>query len=209
MRVLILEDTKSDLELLQRELSSCKFDCVCEVASNEKRYRELLTGFLPQLILSDYALPSFTGAQAFRIARGICPDVPFIIVSGTIGEETAVQLIKEGVTDFILKDKLYQLGIKIERAINEAAERAAKKKAFEVMQRQNRELQEIAFVHAHQVRRPVASIKGLLELFDFRNPHAAINAEIVPRLAVAIDEFDEIVKRIVRKSDTSFYNANG
>jgi DNA-binding NtrC family response regulator len=201
MRVLILEDTKSDLELLQRELKRSGISCACEVAVNEKTFREMLQTFVPDLILSDYALPSFTGAAAFRIAKGMCPDVPFIIVSGTIGEETAVQLIKDGVTDFILKDNLFQLGFKIERAMKEAKERTEKKTAYEIMRRQHKELREIAFLHAHEIRRPIASIKGLLGLFDFSNPQAEINGEIIPKLLVAVDEFDAIVKNIIHKAD--------
>jgi signal transduction histidine kinase len=97
-----------------------------EVLQTREAFEEILQHTVPDLILSDYSLPTFDALSAFNIKQEICPEVPFIIVSGTIGEENAVELIKNGVTDYALKDKLFTLPIKISRALTNAGELKAK-----------------------------------------------------------------------------------
>jgi DNA-binding NtrC family response regulator len=120
LEILILEDNNFDADLIQRELvkSKVKFNAV--LVNTRDAYRAALERYRPDLILSDYAIPSFDGVAAFQMARKIYPDIPFIVVSGTIGEENAIELIKGGVADYILKDKLFSLGPKLTRAIKEA-----------------------------------------------------------------------------------------
>jgi two-component system, NarL family, sensor histidine kinase UhpB len=105
IKVLILEHDENDLELLLYELKKGKLDFVPKIVETKEQFSNALTDFCPDIILSDYSLPGFDGVTAFNIKQEICPEVPFIIVSGTIGEENAVELIKNGVTDYALKDK--------------------------------------------------------------------------------------------------------
>src|SRR5690606_11475327 len=123
LNILFLEDNQSDLDLLQRELKRSGILYKAEEASNREGSEQALKTFTPDLILSDYSLPSFTGMEAFGMAREKYPGIPFIIISGTIGEQNAVQLIKEGLTDYVMKDKLFLLAAKIGRALREARER--------------------------------------------------------------------------------------
>ncbi len=109
---------------------------------NKEQYTEALTDYCPDVILSDYSLPGFDGIAAFRIKQRVCPDVPFIIVSGTIGEENAVELIKNGVTDYSIKDKLFTVIPKIKRAIQEASERREKRETEQNLFNSQRQLAE-------------------------------------------------------------------
>jgi len=105
----------------------------------------------PDLILSDFSLPSFDGYTALAIARAKCPDVPFIFVTGTLGEEVAIETLKKGATDYVLKHRLTRLVPCIHRALGEARERADRKRAEE-QARQSREQLRALSVYLQYVR---------------------------------------------------------
>lgn len=126
IKLLILEHDENDLELLLYELKKGALDCEPKIVSTKEQFTQALTDFVPDIILSDYSLPGFDGVAAFELRQQVCPEVPFIIVSGTIGEENAVDLIKNGVTDYAIKDKLFTVIPKIERALKESNERCEK-----------------------------------------------------------------------------------
>lgn len=128
-KVLIVEHDSMDIELLRHELLKGGIDFVSENVQNEADYRAALAAFLPDIILSDYSFPSFDGLAAFRIRQSMAPDTPFLFVTGALGEETSVDLIKKGVTDFVLKDKMFTLCFKVYRALAESKERRSKYKA--------------------------------------------------------------------------------
>ncbi|MHA4895817.1 sensor histidine kinase [Pedobacter sp. PWIIR3] len=119
LRILILEDNETDADLLNRELKKSGLTYTSKVIQTLEEYQKSLIDFSPNLILSDYSMPSFDAATAFRIKQGSYSHVPFIIVSGTIGEENAVELIKDGVTDYVSKQKLFTLTNKITRALKD------------------------------------------------------------------------------------------
>lgn len=131
LRILILEDNQSDADLLQRELKKSGLVFIPEIVQTRSEFENALQNFNPDIILSDYSLPAFDAVSAFHIKQKIFPLIPFIIVSGVIGEENAVELIKNGVTDYTPKDKLFTLSTKINRALNDAKE-AKEKKAIGV-----------------------------------------------------------------------------
>ncbi|QNK64193.1 PAS domain S-box protein [Pedobacter sp. PAMC26386] len=126
LRILILEDNEADVDLLLRELKKSGLSFIAEIVQTSIEFENALQNFGPNLILSDYSLPSFDAVTAFRIKQIKHPHVPFIIVSGTIGEENVVELIKNGVTDYLSKDKLFTLSTKINRALNDTAVRKEK-----------------------------------------------------------------------------------
>lgn len=138
-RILIAEHDVRDIELLQRELKKSGIKHVSEIVGNEKEFTKSLLNFKPDIILSDYSFPSFNAPAAFEIKQKLVPDVPFIIVSGTIGEENSIELIKNGITDFVLKDNMRSLTNKINRALREAGEKRQRKQAEEqtVFERKN------------------------------------------------------------------------
>jgi PAS domain S-box-containing protein len=140
LKILILEDNETDADLLNRELKKSLSSFTSIVVQNRKDYEKAFHDFNPDIILSDYSLPAFDAAAAFHIKQYHAPHIPFIIVSGIIGEENAVELIKIGVTDYASKDKLFSLAPKIERALKETEERKEKKIIDEKLKTQTIEL---------------------------------------------------------------------
>ena len=113
-----------DRELLSAVLFGEGLPCSLAFISTEDEFREALKQPKLNLILSDFTLPGFSGAKALEIAQNERPEVPFIFVSGTIGEERAVEALKRGATDYVLKSNLDRLGAAVRRAVREARERA-------------------------------------------------------------------------------------
>lgn len=128
--LLILEDNAADAELAVRELEKEGFDVEWSLVETEKAFREALNQ-RPEVILADYDLPSFDGLSALKIKQVTSFTIPLVIVSGSIGEEFAVECIKAGATDYVLKDKLFRLGPVIKRALKEAEEYRERKQAEE------------------------------------------------------------------------------
>ena len=146
-KILIVEDTKYDYDLLLRELNKSELDFISELVETREGFEQALACFKPDIILSDYKLPSFDGISAFQIKQNTCPDIPFILISGTLGEEKAVELIKDGLTDYALKDKLFTVPLKIRRALKEAGENQRKIIAEQMLIKSEKQLakaQEIA-----------------------------------------------------------------
>lgn len=143
IRILFIEDNPDDLELLAHELKRNGIRYSACIVQTKADYERELVSFNPQVILSDYSLPSFNGLLAFQIKQNILPDVPFIIVSGTIGDENAVALIRNGITDYVLKENIYQVPLKIARALKETAERKEKAMTETLLSRSREQLQKI------------------------------------------------------------------
>jgi len=140
LKILILEDNPHDVDLLHRELKKSGLSFTSRVVQSRGEYENAINNFAPDIILSDYSLPAFDAVTAFRIKQDLSPYIPFIIVSGIIGEENAVELIKEGVTDYTPKDKLFTLSPKINRALKDSEERKEKNITTEKLKKQTAEL---------------------------------------------------------------------
>ncbi len=140
LKILILEDNGTDVDLLLRELNKSDLDFISFTIQTKQDYQTSLAEFKPHLILSDYSLPAFDAVSAFNIKEEICSHVPFIIVSGFIGEENAIDLIKNGVTDYVSKERLYTLVTKIKRALGDAEEKKEKKVTAEKLALKSAEL---------------------------------------------------------------------
>lgn len=128
LRILLLEDVPTDAELAERELRNAKISfSSTRVATKEAYLAELANK--PDIILADYSLPGFDGSEALVIAREKCPDVPFVFVSGAIGEERAIESLKSGATDYVLKQRLSRLVPAVRRALRETKERTERRLA--------------------------------------------------------------------------------
>jgi DNA-binding NtrC family response regulator len=123
-RILILEDEAWDAALAQRLLVNAGLNLVAVVVDHKASFIEQMAAFRPDIILSDYHLPGFSGQEALKIAQELYPDIPFIIWSGVLGDEAAVELIKQGATDYVLKDRPARLPSVILRALAEVRQRA-------------------------------------------------------------------------------------
>ncbi|HUJ87179.1 MAG TPA: EAL domain-containing protein [Burkholderiales bacterium] len=135
IKLLLVEDNHADAELEVRELKRAGLRVEHRLVDTETGLRRELAEFEPELILSDFSMPRFDGMSALAVAKEIDPDIPFIFVSGTLGEDYAIRALKNGATDYVLKTNLVRLPAAVERALKEAAEQAAKRRV-------ERELQE-------------------------------------------------------------------
>ena len=142
LKILCLEDSPQDVEIMRELLTDAGFDLSIDIAAIEKDYASFLRGNAYDIILSDFKLPGFDGFTALRLAREICPKVPFICVSGTIGEEAAVDLLKQGAVDYVLKDRLARLPLAIKRALDQATEKERRRQAEEALSESERKLNE-------------------------------------------------------------------
>jgi PAS domain S-box-containing protein len=129
LRILILEDNAADAKLMQFELEEAGIDFTATVVSTQKDFIRELHAFSPDLILSDYDLPLYTGQTALSDSKRLCPDVPFILVTGAVTEDRAVDIMTSGAKDFVMKNRLHKLAVAVRRAVEEAGEHKARKKA--------------------------------------------------------------------------------
>jgi len=133
IKILLLEDVELDAELTERELKNANLEYILDRVEEESDFKKKLHSFNPDIILADHSLPHFDGLSALRIAKKELPNTPFIFVSGKIGEDFAVEMLKEGATDYVLKSNLPKLGHAVQRALNEFNEQVELKKAQEAL----------------------------------------------------------------------------
>jgi PAS domain-containing protein len=133
LRILNLEDNPIDAELNEATLKRHWPDGHLVRVDSRDAYIAALERADMDVILSDYSMPGFDGQRALALAREKCPDIPFLFVSGTIGEEAAIEALKNGATDYVLKHRLTRLVPAVERALREMADRAERRRAEEAM----------------------------------------------------------------------------
>jgi PAS domain S-box-containing protein len=144
LRILHLEDDPNDAELVEATLASAGIDSEIRLVATREEFTAALGKGGIDLILADLALPTFDGMTALAIVREIYPDFPFIFVSGRLGEEAAIESLKSGATDYVLKNRLSRLAPAVGRAMSEAEERAERRKAEEELAKANNEIRETA-----------------------------------------------------------------
>ncbi len=116
-RILLLDDSRADAELIQRFLLKEKLHCEFRLATGRESFTDALDNFSPGIILSDNSMPGFSASEALSIARLRNAAIPFIMVTGTVSEEFAANIIKQGADDYILKDRINRLPAAIEAAL--------------------------------------------------------------------------------------------
>ncbi|HTW93856.1 MAG TPA: hybrid sensor histidine kinase/response regulator, partial [Tepidisphaeraceae bacterium] len=184
LRLLLVEDSQDDGELVQRYLVSGGFKPVCRRVCTAPAVRTALAEENWDLVISDFSMPQFSGLAALALVKERDSDIPFILVSGTIGEAMAVEAMKAGAADYILKDDLARLAPAVRRELSEAETRRARKQAeaqlrrsearktalLETLARKNEKLAELydnaqRFVDnvSHEFRTPLTVIKGYAE----------------------------------------------
>lgn len=131
LKILMLEDNKLDAELIKEELIVHKFDFTSKLVETEKDFINAIHDFKPDLILSDYNLPQFTGFEALEIAKELVPDIPFIIITGSLSEEAAVDSMTRGAWNYVIKENLLRLSPAIENTFKLKAEKDKNKLAEE------------------------------------------------------------------------------
>jgi PAS domain S-box-containing protein len=142
IRILHLEDSARDAELIGAALLAGGIDAELDVVASRARFEAALRGAAPQLILLDYNLAGYDGRAALRAARSAMPDVPVIFVSGSLGEEAAIDCLHLGATDYVLKQRLSRLIPAVRRALSEAEQGARRRHAEAELRRSEAELQQ-------------------------------------------------------------------
>jgi PAS domain S-box-containing protein len=135
IRILLVEDDSSDAILIDRELRKGGLDYQSLRVQSKDQFVQALSNQQPDIILSDHGLPAFDGLSALAIAKETVPEVPFIFVTGSLGEEMAIKTLKSGATDYVLKHALGNLVPAVRRALSQAADRARRKEAEEELRR--------------------------------------------------------------------------
>src|SRR6267143_1061610 len=131
LRILVAEDSEADAELVQRELKRGGLDFQSRRVQTEPDFRRELDQFQPHLVISDFSMPQFSGPKALAIARESRADIPFIFISGTIGENVAVDMMKAGADDYVMKNNLARLVPALKRELREAVMRRSRRLAEE------------------------------------------------------------------------------
>ena len=142
LKILILEDVPFDAELINRELQRSGMNFSSIRVEEEEDYLNALKSFKPDVILADHSLPHFDGISALKIAKEKAPDVPFIFVSGKMGEDFAIEALKCGATDYVLKGSLSKIVHAVNRALEEVKEHSKRKNAEEALRSSHRQLME-------------------------------------------------------------------
>jgi two-component system, NarL family, sensor histidine kinase UhpB len=151
LHILMLEDDAADAELTRFTLTKGGVNFSFVRVDSEQEFLDELKERPPALILSDYSLPSFDGHRALTLAREQCPETPFIFVTGTMGEEVAIETLKSGATDYVLKTRLSRLVPAVHRALREAQERTERRRAEEQLRQSHEQLRALS-VYLQSVR---------------------------------------------------------
>ena len=189
VRILMIEDVADEAELTIRHVRKGGIECVWHRVDTEVGLRDALRDFQPNVILSDFSLPQFDGTAALAIAHEAAPNLPFIFLSGTIGEERAIEVLRRGAVDYVLKGNLARLVPAITRALDEASARVERRRQEAQIARLTRVLRMLSGINAAVVR-----IRDRSELFG----EACRLAISVGGYATAIVMLPHPVRRVVQ-----------
>lgn len=130
IKILFVEDIQEDAEMAQWEIrKEMEFDYL--LVDTEEKFREALSSFSPEIIISDYSMPGFDGMTALNIAREKVPDTPFVVLTGSMNEETAVACMKAGATDYVIKEQITRLPFAVREALEKFKEKMERKKLMQ------------------------------------------------------------------------------
>jgi PAS domain S-box-containing protein len=188
IKVLVADDSKTDFETMDYELRKSGGPYRTKWVTDRTGFIAALKEFSPDIILCDYRMPSFDAIEALAIVKSMAPDMPFIVVSGAVGEETVAQVIQRGAVDYVLKDKIYRLGPAITRAIDRSREMADSRKMNE------------------SLRESEARYRGLYEELRSSEERLRVLFEFAPDAYYLVDGKGHVIDCNVKAEDLTGYN---
>lgn len=210
LKILMLEDLEDDIGLIEHTLRREGINFQSRYADTRDEFVKALSEFHPDVVLSDHALPQFNSVEALRICRKSGNNVPFILVTGTVSEEFAVNCLKQGADDYVLKSNLVRLPSAIENALKQRSVERKRKKAEQALRKQNEELVKInkeldSFVYSvsHNLRAPLMSVLGLIRLAgsEINRPTNGTTPSVLPEyfsmIEHSINKLDDTLKEIL------------
>lgn len=221
----MLEDNEADAELALHTLGKGGMIFSCERVDTRGAFMRALEQMPPDVILSDYSLPSFDGYAALAIALAKSPDTPFIFVTGTLGEEVAIETLKKGATDYVLKQRLSRLLPSVQRALREADERRERRRAEEQLRQSHEQLRALSVYLQHvreeeririarevhdELGQALTGLKLQLAWLGGRLPEKMkLFHEKMKTMAERIDETIQIVRRIATELRPGVLDSGG
>jgi signal transduction histidine kinase len=205
LKVLVLEDIDEDLELIKYTLTKAGIKCDTRRVDTKEEFIHALEEYPADVILSDHALPQFNSAEALRICRGHGINIPFILVTGAVSEEFAVNSLKQGADNYVLKSNLARLPSAIIGALKQREDQKAKVLANQSLIKQNAELMKInkeldTFVYSvsHNLKAPLMSVLGLLNLAKMEDERLGnMFAQYIQMMERSIYKLDDTLKEII------------
>jgi DNA-binding NtrC family response regulator len=155
IRVLVVEDSEDDTTLLMRELRRSGYEPIYIRVDTPDTMKSALHQDEWDIVISDYYMPGFSGLDAFHVLRDSSLDIPFIIVSGKIGEDTAVEAMRAGVQDYIMKDNLRRLAPAVQRELRDAGVRQEHRRTREELRRYREHLEELVRERTAELTREI------------------------------------------------------
>ena len=168
LRVLLVEDNSADGELMLLALQKGGFDSEFEVVQTAAQFTDRIRRNKYEIILADYRLPGWNGMETVTILRREGLDIPVVLVSGALGELKAVECIKQGAADYVLKDHLARLPQSVRRAVKEKELRDENLRTHEELTRSNRDLEQFAYVASHDLQEPLRMVATYTQLLAER-----------------------------------------
>src|SRR5688572_25440058 len=149
VNILMLEDDTADVELTRHALSSGGLNFALTPVASREAFLAELDHRTPDLLLLDYSVPAFDGLSALEAARQRAPQIPAIFVTGTLGEEVVIEMLKSGATDYVLKTRLSRLVPAVERALREASDRSERRRTAERLKKSHEQLRALSMYLQH------------------------------------------------------------
>jgi signal transduction histidine kinase len=208
LKVLVLEDMDEDLEMITRSLKKAGLSFEAKRVDTRDEFIQALDEYPADVILSDHSLPQFNSAEALKLCRNRGLHIPFILVTGAVSEEFAVNSLKQGADNYVLKSNLARLPSAINNALKQREDEEAKSKAKEALLLQNEELKKInkeldSFVYSvsHNLKAPLMSVLGLINLAKMEDEkNGNLFTSYFSMMERSIHKLDDTLKEILEYS---------